>query len=301
MTLRRIGERTVFPIGLLPRPPAVDELVQPRDELFDTVSAGLDAGVTLLDVGPLDSGSSGVLGIVVEAIAAWNAPEARRQRVVVAGHVPLGDDTDDADRLAGRGAEAAEQAAQQLGRPLGLCFLRPSAGTRNGSVLLAVLEHLADCDAIEALGVADVDRHLVRQLLGENPDAPLAAPAVAVQNQFGSGFAGVADLIERCAAGRLAYLPRVPVKVSEEAHEPHSPFESFKAIAQQRSQSVLQLTLAWLLARADAVVPVVACAHAAEIEAAVHAADIELTGDELAQLSAAIPRSLTVFDEAPSA
>lgn len=288
MTLRRIGERTAFPIGLAPLPPAAGELVQPRDEMFDTVVAALEAGVTLIDIGPLGSGAAGddAVTVVAEALAAWGAPS--KDRIVVAGHV---------SREPGHATVLVERAAQQLGGPLGLCLV---AGATDAEALTPAVAALAACDAVSAIGVADADRSLVREFVGEKPVAEPFDRIVAVANPFGSRFGRDAELIERCAAGRIAYLPRVPVAASETAHDPNSPFESFSAIAEQRAQSLSQLTLAWLLARADVVVPVVACSHAAEIEAAVHAADIELSEDDVAQLNAAIPHSLAVFDEPSS-
>jgi aryl-alcohol dehydrogenase-like predicted oxidoreductase len=61
-------------------------------------------------------------------------------------------------------------------------------------------------------------------------------------------------------------------------------------LAAARGVTAAQLALAWVLHRGDDVVPIPGTKHASRVEENAAAADIELSGEEMAQLDAAVPR-----------
>jgi aryl-alcohol dehydrogenase-like predicted oxidoreductase len=64
---------------------------------------------------------------------------------------------------------------------------------------------------------------------------------------------------------------------------------ALQALAAERSFTAAQLAIAWVLTRGEDIVPLLGCRKVAQIEEAVAALEITLTGEELGLLETAVP------------
>jgi aryl-alcohol dehydrogenase-like predicted oxidoreductase len=85
-------------------------------------------------------------------------------------------------------------------------------------------------------------------------------------------------LVDLCAAEGIAFLPWAPIQDLDRQR-------AVTAIAHRYGATPTQVVLAWLLARSPAMLPIPGTASIAHLEENVAAAGLDLTGDEVAQLS----------------
>jgi aryl-alcohol dehydrogenase-like predicted oxidoreductase len=83
-----------------------------------------------------------------------------------------------------------------------------------------------------------------------------------------------------------AYLPRFS---AENLPKNLALVERLRPIAEAHDATVAQLAVAWVLAQGEGIVPLVGASRPARIPAAVAAADLRLTGEDLAAIEAAVP------------
>ena len=124
---------------------------------------------------------------------------------------------------------------------------------------VGALKELQEEGKIRHIGVSNVDLEQLATARG-------LVQVVSVQNLYNLGDRHSADVLEVCQRDGLAFIPWFPLdagKVGDPA-----------------------LALAWLLAQ-DQVLPIPGTGSVAHLEANIEAARIELSDDELAELSAA--------------
>jgi pyridoxine 4-dehydrogenase len=118
----------------------------------------------------------------------------------------------------------------------------------------------------------------------ELAQAQRIARIVSVQNRFNFTQRQSADVLETCARDGLAFIPWAPI-----AHgSPRTPAgadNGLDALAGAHQASVVQIAIAWLLARSAAMLPIPGTSSVAHLEQNVAAAGIHLTGAELALLA----------------
>ncbi|MFT4108932.1 aldo/keto reductase [Propionicimonas sp.] len=110
---------------------------------------------------------------------------------------------------------------------------------------------------------------------------------VCVQNAFSLLDRSDADVLELCHRRGIAYVPYFPLgsafphtpKVTEDA--------TVRAVAARRGVTPAQLGLAWLLAHRENILLIPGTSRVSHLEENLHAADIELTAAEEAELAAA--------------
>jgi pyridoxine 4-dehydrogenase len=113
-------------------------------------------------------------------------------------------------------------------------------------------------------------------------EARLTAPVVSVQNQFNLVDRKSEDVLEHCEREGLGFIPWNPIAVGRLA-EPEGPVAD---IASQAGHSPSQVALAWLLRRSPVMLPIPGTGSVSHLEENVGAAQIELTDDQFAALSA---------------
>lgn len=107
---------------------------------------------------------------------------------------------------------------------------------------------------------------------------------VSVQNRYNLTDRRHEDVLDYCTAEGIAFIPWVPI-----AHGEHAGSELLGMIAAEVGATATQLSLAWLLHRSPAVVPIPGTSSIRHLEENVGAARIGLSADRLARLAALSP------------
>ena len=109
---------------------------------------------------------------------------------------------------------------------------------------------------------------------------------VCVQNPFSLVDQKDADVLSACTEAGIAYVPYFPLGSAF----PHLPKvvdqPAVQAVAARRGVPAARVGLAWLLARADNVLLIPGTSSVAHLEENMAVADLELTADDLSELSA---------------
>jgi pyridoxine 4-dehydrogenase len=111
--------------------------------------------------------------------------------------------------------------------------------------------------------------------------ARAVAPVVSVQNRFNLAVRRSERVLEACEQHGLAFLPWYPLAVGDLAQ----PGGRLDELARRHEATPAQVALAWLLHRSPVVLPIPGTASLEHLEENVAARRIELSDEELAELS----------------
>jgi aryl-alcohol dehydrogenase-like predicted oxidoreductase len=259
---------------------------QPREQLLATVTAALDAGVTLFDTadayGPGD-GPGNPQGANESLIAGLLDELGVRDRVLLAtkgGHVRTDSGDWEVDSSPSHLRAAVDESLQRLGvEQIALWqHHRPDPGVPYEEVV-GTLKEIHDSGKVRMVGLSNADPDQIRlahRVLGD--------ALVSVQNQFSPAFRSSRPEIDLCTELGLAFLAWSPLGGLSKAKELAGQHPAFAELAEARGVSPQKLTLAWELAQSPAVIPIPGAKRPQSITDSAAAADLELTGDELAQL-----------------
>jgi aryl-alcohol dehydrogenase-like predicted oxidoreductase len=129
---------------------------------------------------------------------------------------------------------------------------------------------------IRHVGVSEVDV----ATLGQMRDV---VDVVTVQNLFNLADQHHADVVDYCEQAGIGFIPWFPLATGKLA-QPGGPLDT---VAQQHGSSPSQLALAWLLRRSRVMLPIPGTSSVAHLEENCAAAEIALSDEEFAALSAA--------------
>lgn len=285
MQQRRIGDREVGAIGLGGMPMSIEGRPD-RDRAIATIHAAIEAGVTLIDTADAYHRDADEVGhneaLIAEALrSAGRAGE----RVLVAtkgGHVRPGDGSWLVDGRPEHLRAAAKASAARLGvEAIGLYqFHRPDPAVPYEESVGAIAE-LLDAGVIVMAGISNASIaqiELARQVLGGR--------LVSVQNRFAPGWRDSLAELEHCAALGIAFLPWSPLGGIARAGRLGGYDERFADVGRAHGVSPQQVALAWELALAPVVIPIPGASRPESIRDSARAAELVLTAEELALLSA---------------
>lgn len=311
MTSRAIADLSVFPIGLGAMPLSKAAMANERPRALATIYAALDSGMTLLDTADIYAPDAQRFGhnevLVGEALRSWAGSAADRERIVVATKGGITRTAGPQGEVWGRSGTpqalgaAALASAQRLGvEAIDLYYLHRLDPQVPFDEQIGALAQVKADGVARRIGLSNVTRaQLDRavQLVG----GPAAGGICAVQNEFSPRYRGDADVLDRCAEAGIAFLPWSPLGGdSRAADAPGSRYAPFAEIAAEREVTSQQVILAWLLALAGTVIPIPGCTRPATARASATAAEIELTPDEVARLSATEHDARSAFpDDTP--
>ncbi|MGA8993683.1 MAG: aldo/keto reductase, partial [Nocardioidaceae bacterium] len=262
---------------------------QPRQQLLDTVTAALDAGVTLFDTadayGPGDEKGEGAQGENERLIASILDELGVRDRVLLAtkgGHVRTDGGEWEVDSSAAHLHEAVDASLQRLGvEQLSLWqHHRPDPKVPYDDVI-GTLKEIADTGKVAHVGLSNADPEQIRAA-----HAVLGDALVSVQNQFSPKFRSSRPEIDVCDELGLAFLPWSPLGGLSDAKELADKHPAFAEIANDRGVSAQQVALAWELAQSPVVIPIPGAKRPQSVTDSAAAADLELTAEELSRLDA---------------
>jgi aryl-alcohol dehydrogenase-like predicted oxidoreductase len=288
MQHRTIGGRAVSAIGLGGMPMSIEGRPD-RDRSIATIHAALDAGVTLIDTADAYHLHADEVGhneeLIAEALRSYGGDTSGVLVATKGGHLRPGDGSWTKDGRPEYLKEAAKASAQRLGvEAIGLYqFHRPDPNVPYGESVGAIRD-LLDEGVIELAGISNANPDQIREA-----NDILGGRLVSVQNQFSPRFRSSLPELELCAELGIAFLPWSPLGGISLARsgELGSEFSAFQEIADAHGVSPFQVTLAWELALAPVVVPIPGASRPASITDSAQAAELELTADEVARLSAA--------------
>ena len=138
---------------------------------------------------------------------------------------------------------------------------------------VGALVELAAQGKVRHIGLSNVTEHQLRQ-------AQAMTPIVSVQNRYNVRDRRSEELLDVCEREGIAFLPYSPILDLEGN-------AVVDEVAARHGADPRQIVLAWLLARSPVMLPIPGTGSVAHLEDNVAAAGIELSGDEVAALSAA--------------
>ncbi|MFD2792534.1 aldo/keto reductase [Promicromonospora vindobonensis] len=288
MQHRTIGGRAVSAIGLGGMPMSIEGRPD-RDRSIATIHAALDAGVTLIDTADAYHLHADEVGHNEELIAAaLRSYGGDTSGVLVAtkgGHLRPGDGSWTKDGRPEYLKEAVKASAKRLGvEAIGLYqFHRPDPNVPYGDSVGAIRD-LLDEGVIELAGISNANPDQIREA-----NDILGGRLVSVQNQFSPRFRSSLPELELCAQLGIAFLPWSPLGgiALARSGELGTEYAAFLEVAEAHGVSPFRVTLAWELALAPVVVPIPGASRPESVQDSAQAADLTLTDDEVARLSAA--------------
>ncbi|WP_299038291.1 aldo/keto reductase [uncultured Pseudokineococcus sp.] len=286
MEQRSLGHRTVSAIGLGAMPMSIEGRPD-RERSLATIHAALDAGVTLVDTADAYHLEANDVGhneeLVAEALRAWGGDASQVLVATKGGHLRPGDGSWTKDGRPEHLKEAARASARRLGvEAIGLYqFHRPDPDVPYADSVGALAE-LLDEGVIQMAGISNAD---VAQI--DEANSVLGGRLVSVQNQFSPAFRSSRGELDHCAQLGIAFLPWSPLGGIAKASELGSEHAAFARVAEAHGVSPHQVVLAWELSLAPVVIPIPGSSRPASITDSLRAAELQLSADELDQLSEA--------------
>ena len=143
-------------------------------------------------------------------------------------------------------------------------------------VSIGALADLQKEGKIRHIGVSNVK-------LDELTRARGVARIVSVQNRYNFAQRKSADVLDVCTRDRLVFIPWAPIGGSAQAVAQSK--GELDAIASAHGVSVVQIAIAWLLARSPMMLPIPGTSSVAHLEQDVSAGSMKLTPAEMAALA----------------
>ncbi len=285
MRQRMIGDRWVGAIGLGEMPLSIEGRPD-EDQAIRTVHAALDAGMTLIDTADAYSLGTYEHGhgerLVAKALATYGGDDSAVLVATKGGHYRPGDGSWKIDGRPEYLRSACEASLKALGvDAIGLYqFHRPDRHVPYAESV-GTLGELADEGKIRMAGISNAD---VEQI--DEARRVLGARLVSVQNQFSPDFRSSEGELAHCEELGLAFLPWSPLGGIGNATQIEQRHPAFAELARRRGVTPQQVTLAWMLAKGDRVVPIPGSSRPETAVASAQAADLVLSVDEVAALDA---------------
>ncbi len=260
---------------------------QPRQQLLDTVTAALDAGVTLFDTadayGPGDEQGIDAQGANERLIASILDELGVRDRVVLAtkgGHVRTDGGGWGLDSTAEHLHRAVDASLERLGvEQIALWqHHRPDPDVPYDEVI-GTLKEIADTGKVAMVGLSNANPEQIRAA-----HAVLGDALASVQNQFSPAFRSSRPEIDVCEELGLAFLPWSPLGGLGDAKALADKYPAFAEVATAHGVSAQQVALAWELAQSPVVIPIPGAKRPQSITDSAAAAELELTDEELSRL-----------------
>jgi len=286
MVHRTIGDVAVSAIGLGGMPMSIEGRPD-ESRAIATIHAALDAGVTLIDTADAYHLRASDVGhnetLIASALASYPGDTSGVLVATKGGHLRPGDGSWTQNGEPSYLKDAAKASLRRLGGDaIGLYqFHRPDSRVPYEDSIGAIRD-LLDEGVIRMAGIsnASVERiGVAQQVLGGH--------LVSVQNQFSPAFRSSLPELELCAELGIAFLPWSPLGGISRAGGLGGNHAAFQRVADRHGASPQRVCLAWELALAPVVIPIPGASRPESIEDSARAVELELSDDDIAELSAA--------------
>ncbi|WP_367038526.1 aldo/keto reductase [Streptomyces sp. Je 1-332] len=294
MHYRPIGKTSVSAIGLGAMPLSIEHRPDER-RATATIHAALDAGITLIDTADSYHWHAGEAGhnelLIARALAHYGGDTSDLLIATKGGRGRPGDGSWTVNATPSHLKRAAEASLRRLGvEAIGLYQLHKPDPAVPWADSVGALRELLDAGTIRSAGISNVTTHQIREA-----HAILGAGLVSVQNQYSPAVRESEPELRLSTQLGLAFLPWSPLGgISRSSLDgpsgPVATHTAFHRVAAERGVSPQQITLAWLLNRSPAMIPVPGASRPASIQASAEATDLELSAAEQRQLDEALPR-----------
>jgi aryl-alcohol dehydrogenase-like predicted oxidoreductase len=286
MQTRTIGSSTVSAIGFGGMPISIEGRPDDRSASIATIHAALDAGITFIDTADAYHVHADEVGhnetLIAEALASYSGDTSEVLVATKGGHLRPGDGSWTVDGTPEHLREAVDGSLKRLGvDAIGLYQLHRPDPNVPYAESVGVLGELLDAGKIRMAGVSNANPDQIREAR-----EVLGGRLVSVQNQFSPAFRSSEVELRLCDELGLAFLPWSPLGGISNAAELGSRHAAFAEVAAARGVSPQQVTLAWELALSPVVVPIPGSTRPETIRDSAAAAELELSDDEVARLSA---------------
>jgi len=304
MQQRNLGSLVVPALGLgtMGMSPAVYGAVDDAESIA-TIRHALDVGVTHIDTANI-YGAGHNEELVGEAIA------GRRDEVVLAtkfGIVPGADGNLAADNSPAYMRQELEGSLRRLGVDhVDLYYVHRVDPDGEVEEIMGALAEQVQAGTIRHIGLSEADAQTIRR-------AHAVHPLAAVQSEYSLWSRGAeADVLPTLAELGIGFVPYMPlgagfltgaIRAFEDLDDDDfrrnlprfqpgtiernvAVADAVREIAARRGAEPAQVALAWVLSRADFVVPIFGTRRAANLDQNLGALDVALDADELAQLDA---------------
>ncbi|MBC7764067.1 MAG: aldo/keto reductase [Candidatus Saccharibacteria bacterium] len=282
MKYRRIGDVEVSAIGLGAMPLSLPGRPD-RERAIATIHAALDVGITLIDTA--DAYTTDADGPGHNEILVAEALRGRPEEVLVAtkgGLLYRDGGPWDRNGTPAHLKKAARESRARLGvDAIGLYqFHRPDPGVPYEDSIGAIRE-LVDEGVIRMAGISNVT---VAQIA--LADHVLGGRLVSVQNQFSPAYRSSQGELDYCVDHEIAFLPWSPLGGIGRGDEVFAAGSVFTEVALELDVSPQRVALAWELSLGHCVVPIPGASRPATVTDSAGAAELVLSGDQKARLSA---------------
>lgn len=258
-----------------------------RQHSIATIHAALDAGVTFIDTADAYHRDADEVGhnevLIAEALASYGGDTSEVLVATKGGHLRPGDGSWTIDSSPTHLKEACEASLQRLGGDaIGLYQLHRPDPEAPYEESAGAIRDLLDDGMIQMAGISNADPDQIR-----TSREVLGGRLVSVQNQYSPAYRSSRPELEVCDELGIAFLPWSPLGGISKAADLGSRFAPFQEVADAHGVSPQQVTLAWLLATSPVVVPIPGSSRPETATDSAHAADLELSADEVASLDEA--------------
>jgi pyridoxine 4-dehydrogenase len=139
-----------------------------------------------------------------------------------------------------------------------------------------LLKELVDEGKVGAVGLSEVTTDQLDEVRK-------TVEVATVQNRYNLAARDAEDVVDYCVREAIGFIPWAPI-ASGDLAEPGGPVDE---LAQKHDASWSQIALAWLLGRAQVILPIPGTSTVAHLEENMGAAQVQLTRDEIDELTLA--------------
>ena len=145
---------------------------------------------------------------------------------------------------------------------------------------LGALRRMQEQGKIRHIGLSEVTP-------AEIEEAEMIVPIVTIQNRYSLADRRHEETLNYCERRGIGFLPWYPYAGGKMLKPDHPSAQSLSSIAERHNATVAQLSLAWLLHRSPALLPIPGTSKVAHLKENVAAAQLHLTDADWAEVESA--------------
>lgn len=275
------------------------------DEAIATIRAAVDAGITMIDTADMYSGGKNeeLVGKALNGI---------RDQVILAskfGNMRLPDGTRKVNGKPEYVFEACEKSLSRLGVDfIDLYYLHRMDPTVPIEETVGAMGQLIEQGKVGAIGLSEAGANTIRRAQATYPLAAVQteyslasrdveAGILPTCRELGIGFVAYAPLSRGLLSGKITSLDELgesdrrrdmPRFQGDNLGNNLAMVNAVGDIAADKGVSTAAIAIAWVLARGNDVVPIPGCSRRTTLEDSLTALDVQLSGDDLARIEAAL-------------